>query len=170
MDRLSILLLLFLLAILPSGVADDISAVTDEGNKVILHDTGTWEYVEPEIEIDELKEQIEITILESKVYTSWVDEKQAGFRLKIKNNSDFPIHELKIRVLFIDKTGKPFFEEERTPVGGYSLFSDYPDVLKPNYSFLYPEEGKYNSVDKLDVTEWDEGKIRIEILEVKTEP
>ena|GEM_PF-6763064 len=72
--------------------------------------------------------------------------------------------------MFLDKDGKPFFEEERTPVIGSPWISDKPDVLKPNYSFLYPGEGTYYSVDKLDITEWDEGKMEIEILEVQTEP
>jgi len=53
---------------------------------VISHDNGTWEYLEPEAELDELKKDIEITILESKLYSSWLDdEKKAGFRLKILN-------------------------------------------------------------------------------------
>ena len=159
--RCSLAVLVPLLLLVPYAVAsEDIRAVTNDGKSVILHDDGTWEDVGHDESLD-LQDQIEITILEAKVVETYRGN-TPGYRLKIKNNSAIPIYELKIRLLFIDKKGKPFFEEERTPVDS--------KVLKPNYSFLYPKAGSYCTVDTLDMTEWDEGNIKIEIIEIKTEP
>ncbi len=160
-------IIIFVFAISALQLSADQTATMQDGRLVILHDDDTWEYMGHDESLD-LEDQIEITILEAKVVTPLFDEKQAGFRLKIKNNSAVPIYRLKIRIVFIDKNGKPFFEEERTPVSENSWLGS--EVLKPNYSFLSPAKGLFHSVDTLDITEWDEGNIKIEIIEIKTEP
>jgi hypothetical protein len=90
--------------------------------------------------------------------------------LKIKNKTDVTIYDLKIIVYFHDKDGKIFYEETRHVIDSDS-WTD-PVILKPNYSILYPEadESIYSTVDKMDLNEWDEGKITIEINDIKITP
>lgn len=111
---------------------------------------------------------IDITILEAKVIETIFNERKAGFRYKIKNNSSETIYEMKIVVYFYDKNGKIFYEDERIPISSESWTN--PIILKPNYSVILPEadERKYSTVDKMDIEEWDEGRISIDIVEIVT--
>jgi len=122
------------------------------------------------MELNALKKDIEISILDAQVIDTIFDERKAGFRLKIKNNTLQTIYKMRIVVYFYDRNGRIFYEETRTPIDSES-WTD-PITLKPNYSVIYPEANKstYSTVDKMDIDEWDEGKISIKILEVESTP
>jgi len=118
-------------------------------------------------QLESIKKNITITVLDARIIETFMDEREAGFRLKIKNNSDETIYRMKIVVFFYDKNGKVFYEETRVTVNSES-WKD-PVTLKPNYSIVYPEadESVYSTVEKMDINEWDEGKIKVEVLEVE---
>jgi len=109
-------------------------------------------------------ENIDISVLDARIIKTYLDKRKAGFRLKIKNNSSETIYRMKIEVYFFDKNGKIFYEESCVPVDSESWTT--PIILKPNYSVMYPEVDKnvFSTVDKMDIDEWDEGKIKVEIL------
>ena len=116
----------------------------------------------------ELLDSIDIKILECKIYKGYFDT-SAGYRLKIKNNSDREITNLKIILYFYDKNGKVFYDQERWliyPPSSWSL-RDSTDSLKPNYSMLVPKSSSsYCVVEGIDLEEWDEGKMTYEIIEL----
>jgi len=114
-------------------------------------------------------ENIDISVLDARIIKTILEERKAGFRLKIKNNSNKTIYRMEIVVYFFDKNGKIFYEESRVPVNSESWDSI---ILKPNYSVIYPEadENVYSTVDKMDIDEWDEGKIKVEIFKIETTP
>ncbi|MBQ5472829.1 MAG: hypothetical protein IIT58_12625 [Treponema sp.] len=116
----------------------------------------------------ELLDSIDIKILECKIYKGYFDT-SAGYRLKIKNNSDREITNLKIILYFYDKNGKVFYDQERWliyPSSSWSL-RDSTDPLKPNYSMLVPKSSSsYCVVEGIDLEEWDEGKMTYEIIEL----
>jgi hypothetical protein len=117
--------------------------------------------------LEKIKEEIKITILDARIIENILDERKAGFRYKIKNNSSATIYKLSIIIYFYDRNKKIFYEEERTPI--YSESWTDPIILKPNYSVILPEadEDMYSTVDKMDLEEWDEGKIKIQIEDIE---
>jgi hypothetical protein len=119
--------------------------------------------------LESIKDDIDITILEARIITNIFNERKAGFRYKIKNNSSETIYEMKIVVYFYDKNGNIYYEDERIPISSESWTN--PIILKPNYSVILPEadERKYSTVDKMDIEEWDEGKIKIVIKDIELE-
>lgn len=147
----------------------DIIAITEDGRKVLLKDNGTWQYIDNKNDIDKIKRQIEITVIQAGITTDYDDNQLPAFQLKIKNNSDTTIYRMSVIVYFIDKNGKIFFEKEFYPVirGTYNL--DRVKELKPNYSFIYPEIGKVMTVSEIDLNEWDIGKIKVKVNEIKIE-
>lgn len=114
-----------------------------------------------------LVSQIEVTVLEAKIIKTWSDEVKAGCRVKIKNNSKETIYNLSVTIYYLDKNGKRIYEETSYPVNSSSWIDKI--VLKPNYSIIYPSDDKYMTTDKLDLNEWDEGKVEVEVTEIGTE-
>lgn len=116
----------------------------------------------------ELLDSIDIKILECKIYKGYFDT-SAGYRLKIKNNSDREITNLKIILYFYDKNGKIFYDQERWliyPPDPWGIL-DTTEPLKPNYSMLVPKSSSsYCVVEGIDLEEWDEGKMTYEIIEL----
>jgi hypothetical protein len=125
---------------------------------------------EKEEPLDLIMKDIEVSVLKAKIIDTIFDDREAGFRLKIKNNSSETIYKLRATIYFYDNNGRIFYEETRTLVDSES-WTD-PIILEPNYSIIYPEadESTFSTVSKMDIDEWDEGVISIEILEVKTTP
>lgn len=112
-----------------------------------------------------LLKSIDISVLECKIFNKSY-RPSAGYRLKVKNNSDKEITKLKIVLYFYDKKGKVFFEQDCMLINseGYSN----PKNLKPNYSVLIPESSSsFYSIDGMDLEEWDEGKVSLEVVELK---
>jgi hypothetical protein len=144
-----------------SAMGEQFSGGSDTGGNKTAKEDPVKKAVPPK-----LASQIEVTVLEATTLKTWDGKTVAGCRFKIKNNSTVTIYNLSITVYFIDKSGKRFFEDTYYPV----LSSSWTDkvVLKPNYSLIYPSEDKYMTADKLDLSEWDEGKIEIEITEIGT--
>ncbi len=145
----------------------DFIAITEGGRKVLLKDNGTWQYIDDKADIEKIKSQIEITVIQAGIITDYDDNQLPAFQLKIKNNSDITIYRMSVIVYFIDKNGKIFFEKEFYPVLGGTYNIDRVKELKPNYSFLYPETGKVMTVSEIDLNEWDKGKIKVKVNEVK---
>lgn len=116
--------------------------------------------------LEKVKQKFDIIIRGSGLYTSYDEEKNAGFKLKFKNNSMYPIAAFEITVYFYDKKGLPFYEKTYRPMSGYSYGG--PEILKPNYSFLYPEDSnRFMSVSGMDIQEWKTGEISIELTSVE---
>jgi hypothetical protein len=112
-----------------------------------------------------LLNSIDVTITECKIYNKTYDP-TAGYKLKVKNNSDKIITKLTIVIYFYDKKGKIFFEDQ-CPLIDSESFS-IPSNLKPNYSVLIPEySSSYYSVKGMDIDEWDEGKVTFEVIELE---
>ena len=104
-------------------------------------------------------------MLDSKIIQTWDDKREAGTRFRIKNNSTENVNELAITVYYNDKNGKAFFEQTFYPVSN-SAFSS-TGVLKPNYSVLYPAESDhYMTASGIDLDQWDEGNVKVEITKV----
>lgn len=115
---------------------------------------------------DKVKSDILVEVIEAKSFKSWSDDLVAGVRLKIKNNSKETIYKLEITVYYYDRSGNVFFEDKMTPVNSES-WTD-PTILKPNYSLVYPSEaGTFATASGIDLDEWDEGKVSIEITELQ---
>ena len=114
-----------------------------------------------------LVSQIEVTVLDASIVDTLLYGNRAGFRLKIKNNSTVSIYSLHVTVYYLDKNGKRFYEETYHPVSSSSWTDKI--VLKPNYSMVYPSDNTYMTADKLDLSEWDEGKVEVEVTEIGTE-
>ncbi|MBU41581.1 MAG: hypothetical protein CMN76_00050 [Spirochaetaceae bacterium] len=83
--------------------------------------------------------------------------------MTVQNNSAHTYLMVKVRVTFLDKLGKPFFEDTQIPFLS-SIFNTVPP-LKPNYSFRATPRC---TVEGIDLQRWDEGKVRIEIIETDT--
>lgn len=116
-----------------------------------------------------LASKIQIDITACKMIHTYSGSDEAGIRLKIKNNSDKTIYDLGIVVYYLDKNGKAFYEESFHPVSSSSWTNTL--VLKPNYSLLYPADpDNYAVATGMDTAEWDEGKVKLEINEIGTEP
>lgn len=112
-----------------------------------------------------LLKSIDITITECKIYNKTSDP-TAGYKLKVKNNSDKVITKLRICMYFYDKKGKIFFEDQCTLIDSERYY--VPSNLKPNYSILIPEySSSFYSVDGMDLDEWDEGKVTFEVTELQ---
>ncbi len=112
-----------------------------------------------------LLKSIDISVLECKIFNKSYNP-TAGYRLKVKNNSDKEITKLRIFIYFYDKKGKVFFENECTLIDSEGYYN--PKNLKPNYSTLVPEStSSFRSVSGMDIDEWDEGKVSFEIIELK---
>ena len=140
--------------------------VDDTSNSSISSVSSTSTNTKPEVKIDKsLLKSIEITVLECKIFNKSYDP-TPGYRLKVKNNSDKEISKLKIVIYFYDKNGKVFFENECTLIDSESYYN--PKNLKPNYSILVPESSSsFRSVSGMDFEEWDEGKVSLEVIELK---
>ena len=111
------------------------------------------------------KDQIQIDVVDSKRIETWDNQLQAGSRFRIKNSSNETISELDIVVYYYDKGGKIFFEQTFYPVINGSYTST--GVLKPNYSIMYPPESDhYMTASGMDLDEWDEGNIKVEISKI----
>lgn len=128
--------------------------------------SSTTKKTESAVKVDKsLLKSIDITILECKIFNKSYDP-TPGYRLKVKNNSDKEISKLKIVLYFYDKKGKVFFENECTLIDSESYYN--PKNLKPNYSTLVPESSSsFRSVSGMDIEEWDEGKVSLEVIELK---
>lgn len=128
--------------------------------------SSTTKKTEPAEVVDKsILKAVDISILECKIFNKDYSPK-AGYRLKVKNNSNKEITKLKIILYFYDKKGKVFFEDSCTLINseGYSN----PKNLKPNYSILIPESSSsFRSVSGMDIDEWDEGKVTFEVVELK---
>lgn len=112
-----------------------------------------------------LLKSIDIKITECKIYNKTYDS-TAGYKLKVKNNSDKIITKLTIVIYFYDKKGKIFYEDQ-CPLIDSESFS-IPSNLKPNYSVIIPEySSSYYSVKGMDIDEWDEGKVTFEVIELE---
>jgi hypothetical protein len=118
--------------------------------------------------LETIKKQIEIQILDAKIIKTWSDETKAGCRLKIKNLSSYTIYDLNIIIYYFDKNDKIFYEEAYYPVNSNSWTDRL--VLKPNYSILYPsDQSNYLTASNIDVSEWQEGKVKVEIAKINIE-
>lgn len=128
--------------------------------------SSTTKKTEPAEAVDKsILKSVDISILECEIFNKDYSPK-AGYRLKVKNNSNKEITKLKIILYFYDKKGKVFFEDSCTLINseGYSN----PKNLKPNYSILIPESSSsFRSVSGMDLDEWDEGKVTFEVVELK---
>jgi hypothetical protein len=112
-----------------------------------------------------VKDLLQVDVVDAKIIETWSNERKAGYKLKIKNNSGEIVYGLDITVYFYDKDGKVFFEQTLSPVNSASWTNK--TILKPNYSMLYPAgENEYVTADGMDIDEWDEGKIKVEISKV----
>lgn len=121
-----------------------------------------------QISTQKIASKIRVEVLECKVITTWSDEKKAGCRFKIKNNSGATIYDLAITVYFLDRAGKAFYEETYYPVNSGSFTNTI--VLRPNYSIVYPSNNEYVTASNIDINDWAEGKVRIEIKNIGTKP
>lgn len=140
--------------------------VADTSDTSIKVESTTSKKTEPTILVDKkLLKSVDITVVECKVYNKSYDP-SAGYKLKVKNNSEKLISKLKIVIYFYDKKGKVFFEDETTLIDSESYYN--PKSLKPNYSVLIPESSSsFRSVSGMDIDEWDEGKVSFEVVELK---
>lgn len=112
-----------------------------------------------------VKDLLQVEIVDAKIIETWGNDRKAGCRFKIKNNSETIVYGLDITVYFYDKDGKVFFEQTLYPVNSASWTNK--TILKPNYSILYPSgENEYMTADGMYIDEWDEGKIKVEISKV----
>jgi hypothetical protein len=112
------------------------------------------------------KNLIQITTLDSRIIKTWGDKREAGCRFKIKNNSSETIYNLELTIYYYDKNGKVFFENTINPISN-SSYSSTIDALKPNYSLMYPaDQSNYITASGVDIDEWDEGKITVEIKKI----
>lgn len=128
--------------------------------------SSTTKKTEPAEAVDKsILKSVDISILECKIFNKDYSPK-AGYRLKVKNNSNKEITKLIIVLYFYDKKGKVFFEDSCTLINSEGYFN--PKNLKPNYSILIPESSSsFRSVSGMDLDEWDEGKITFEIIELQ---
>lgn len=140
--------------------------VDDTSKSSTATTSSTTKKTEPAEAVDKsILKAVDISILECKIFNKDYSPK-AGYRLKVKNNSNKEITKLKIILYFYDKKGKVFFEDSCTLINseGYSN----PKKLKPNYSILIPESSSsFRSVSGMDIDEWDEGKVTFEVVELK---
>ena len=145
-------------------------AETDTGETVVLHSDGTWTFRRDHVP-EELEGLVEIDVLRCGMIDTSLYGPMPGYRLRIKNASELTITRLRLRVLFLDANGAPFFEDYILPISSnpYSM-SDSPDLFKPNYSFVYPANDRVTTVDNLDVDSWEVGSIRVEVAEAEIEP
>lgn len=140
--------------------------VDDTSKSSTATTSSTTKKTEPAEAVDKsILKSVDISILECEIFNKDYSPK-AGYRLKVKNNSNKEITKLKIILYFYDKKGKVFFEDSCTLINseGYSN----PKNLKPNYSILIPESSSsFRSVSGMDIDEWDEGKVTFEVVELK---
>lgn len=91
-------------------------------------------------------------------YTTYLDERRAGVRFKLKNKGDRTLDSIGVTVYFQDPNGTTIHEQQFYPVS--SVRSD-SKPLKPNYIWEL-EAGKFY-VAKSVPSEWKEGSVRAEI-------
>lgn len=106
-----------------------------------------------------------IETLASERFANTEGEMKAGVQFKVRNIGDLSISYLEIVVYYLNNDDVPFFEREVVLVNE----NDYsePTVLKPNYSLLVPKDTSSFLITRgMDIYEWDEGQIEIEIKEL----
>lgn len=173
-----VLLIIFLKTILFS----QIYALTKDRKKVILNSDGTWKYFEVSTgnnkklensDYIDTKDGVTVTITNAGIIKTYTDEKYAGIRMRVKNNSSKTVISLTVVIYYLDRNGKAIFEEEFYPVlyvKNQIYYSRPNKKLKPNYSILSPaDQNKYSTAKGLNLKEWDEGRVRIKIKEIKYE-
>lgn len=114
----------------------------------------------------ELIDLVELYDIESRYITTYGDEREAGIRFKIKNNSNEDLSKVTVKVYYLDANENRIHDKTFNPV----LVSEYSfgnnDPLKAGYIYQMPDRQFYTSESVPD--EWDEGRVSISISDIET--
>ncbi len=113
-------------------------------------------------------DKVAITEFEAKRIDTYSDEDVPAIRVSLKNKGDRSLDKVKVIVYFQNKNGDTIFEESFHPVlvSNYSIRNSKP--LKAGYVYEM-EDGRYFTV-KSKLSEWDESKTIIKIVDIAFTP
>lgn len=113
----------------------------------------------------ELFDLVELYDVESRYINTYGDDKKAGIRFKIKNNSDQDLSKVAVKVYYLDSNGNRIHEKTFNPVLVTEFSFGNNDPLKAGYIYQMPERQFYTS-DSVP-NEWDEGKVLTSISDIE---
>lgn len=115
------------------------------------------------IEDEYIQNFMEIKDFKAKYYDSFVDGRVPGVVFKIKNKGNKTLERVEVTVYFQDENNKNIAEEDYNPILKDDW--DYPEGLKPNYTFQLDKDRFYNA--KSVPEEWKSGNATIKITNIE---
>ena len=107
--------------------------------------------------------------LDARYRNSLLDGRVPGVKFKIKNKGDRTLNEVKVRVVFLDESGKPIAEDEYYPVLVSEMnFSGDNTPLRPNYIWSGKSDEFYSA--KQVPSEWKSGRATASIIDIEFAP
>lgn len=119
--------------------------------------------------VEEYRQMVELTLLEAKVISTYVNGDIPGVRIRVRNNGARTITRMRVRLVWTDAAGQPIGESETSPVYTEGLMRP-TSPLRPGYVQEHPSErDRYTTHDDIPSELWEGGSVRMEIIELEFE-